>query len=75
MKLSLIILLISICSCRVGYNSPRGAGWVTSTPIHLIGEIPGEEIPSPYVITYKRKPKDGKDYFLPQYKLITEYTK
>lgn len=75
MKLSLIILLISICSCRVGYNSPRGTGWVTSTPNHLIAEIPGEEIPAPYVITNKRNPKEGKNYFLPEYKRITNYMK
>lgn len=67
--------ILSLIGCRSGYNSPRSTGWVISTPANLIGEIPGEELPRPYIIQSDKKPKASKHYILKEYKRETNYTK
>ncbi len=66
----IVMALFGCGSSKYGYRSR-----VMDTPIHLIAEIPGEELPVPFTIESKKKPKGIKSYFLPEYKRETEFRK
>ena len=70
------VVLWLFIGCRGIHNAPRGTGYITNPPAYLISEIPEEELPDPYKIESKKKPKDGKtDYQMLQYKRIYTFRK
>ena len=54
-----IMFLIMIFGCS-SYNAPRGTGWVTTTPVSIVTEIPENKLPKLDTMSLNKKPKDRK---------------
>lgn len=71
----IFLLMMWLTGCRAGYNSPRGTGYVTQTPVNIQAEIPSIELPKSDTLILNKKMRDRKVYFIPEYKRETNYVK